>query len=115
MKAGELRERFEFQEREKLPIPGDDHGVTEGGWVHRFECRAKIMPLRRGETVTASRIAGVQPYILTIRMQNAAKAVKTDWHCINKRTGEAFNIRTVEHDPKNASIDMLIEGGVVSG
>lgn len=115
LKAGELRERFEFQERERLADPGDEHGVAEGDWKHRFQCYARLIPLRRGETVLAARLQGVQPHVLTIRAHAQARAVRTDWRCVDMRTQVSYNIRTVEASPDNASIDMLIEAGPADG
>lgn len=115
MRAGELRARVEFQAREALAVPGDEHGTAVGEWRHQFATRAKMVPLRRGEAVIAGRLQGVQPYILTIRAGAAPATLSTDWRVIDKSTGQAFNIRTIERDPKGASIDLLIEAGPTDG
>lgn len=115
MQAGELTVPVEFQAREPLAAPGDENGTAIGAWQLRFTAYAKLVPLRRGESVLAGRLAGVQPYILTIWAQPAADALATDWRVVNRRTGETYNIRTVERDPKGVSIDCLIEAGVADG
>lgn len=111
MKAGELSERFSFEKRDTLASPGDEYGVSEGEWIEQFTCWTKRVPLRRGETVIASRLSGVQPYVLTIRASNQARLIKTDWRAKDARTGDYYNIRTVEQSPDRASIDLLIDGG----
>lgn len=115
MRAGELTERIEFQARAPLDPPGDENGTAIGAWRHQFFASAKLVPLRRGESVLAGRLAGVQPYIMTIHAQPAAANITTAWRVVNARTGESFNIRTVERDPKRGSIDLLIEAGVADG
>ena len=114
MRAGELRERFAFYRRKPLTEPGDGYGTTEGEWLLVFRCRARTIPLRRGETVQAARLSGVQPMILTVRSTMWTRDVATDWRAEDVLTGKTYNIRTVEPDPKGASIDMLIEAGVPS-
>ncbi len=109
MKAGELSERFSFEKRE--PLAGDAYGVSEGEWIEQFTCWTKKVPLRRGETVIASRLSGVQPYVLTIPASNQSRLIQTDWRAKDTRTGLTYNIRTVEPSPDRASIDLLVDGG----
>lgn len=109
MKAGELSERFSFEKRETLA--GDDYGVAEGEWIEQFTCWTKKVPLRRGESVMASRLSGVQPFILTIRASSQSRLIQTDWRAKDTRTGDFYNIRTVEPSADRASIDLLIDGG----
>lgn len=109
MKAGELSERFSFEKREA--VADDAYGVSEGEWIEQFTCWTKKVPLRRGETVIASRLAGVQPFVLTIRASAQARLIKTDWRAKDTRTGEFYNIRTVEPSPDRKGIDLLIDGG----
>ncbi len=115
MRAGELTERFAFEVREDLEPPGDENGTATGAWRHQFLADARLVPLRRGESVLAGRLAGVQPYVMTIHAQPAAARITTAWRCINRRTGQSFNIRTVEPDSVRATIDLLIEAGVADG
>lgn len=110
MKAGELSERFSFEKRETLA--GDAYGVSEAEWIEQFSCATKKIPLRRGETVIASRLSGVQPYVLTIRASNQSRLIQTDWRAKDTRTGLYYNIQTVEPSSDRASIDLLVTGGV---
>jgi hypothetical protein len=115
MRAGQLEHRFRFERRERLAVPGDAHGVTEGGWqVQIAQVPARLVPLRRGEEVLGSRLQGVQPYILTIRSYSATRLIETDWRAVDERTGIAYNIRTVEK-PARDHIDLLIDSGGASG
>lgn len=109
MRAAELSERFSFEKREALA--GDAYGVAEGQWIEQFTCAAKKIPLRRGESVIASRLAGVQPYVLTIRASNQSRLIQTNWRARDARTGKEYNIRTVEPSPDRARIDLLVEEG----
>jgi head-tail adaptor len=116
LRAGELTTPVEFQAREPLAAPGDENGTAIGAWRHQFFAHAKLVPLRRSETVIAARLSGVQPYVMTIRDHTAAKSLATDWRVINRRTGETFNIRTVERDPmKRGQVECVIEAGPVDG
>lgn len=115
MRAGQLEHRFRFERRERLAVPGDAHGVIEGGWQAQLaQVPARLAPLRRGEEVMGSRLQGVQPFILTVRRTSGTDKIDTDWRCVNERDGVIYNIRTVEK-PSRASIDMLIDAGGVSG
>lgn len=113
MRAGEPTALFSFEKRE--PLPGDAYGVSEGSWIEQFRHEVKIVPFRRGEAVIAARLSGVQPYILTIRSFEASRKIETDWRAKDIRTGITYNIRTKEPSPDRASIDMIIEAGVVDG
>lgn len=116
LRAGELITPVEFESREPLPPPGDENGTAIGAWRHQFFAHAKLVPLRRGESVIAGRLAGVQPYVLTIRDKAAAKYLATDWRVKNRRTGETFNITTVERDPaKRGEVSCVIVAGVADG
>lgn len=113
VRAGQLRERFAFDARQ---VVGDDgYGNTLGGWAQVFSCAASVVPLRRGEAVQASRLSGVQPYVLTVRRSSASLQVTTAWRARDVRTGKVYNIRTVEPSSDKVSISMLVEEGVADG
>lgn len=117
IKAGELRERFIFEVREDLSNdspPGDGFGNMQGGWQPQFTVWAKYHPLRGTESVMASRLQGRQPAILTVRASSQTRRITTDWRCRDKRTGEAFNIRSITRYPDRSGYDLLIEGGVAT-
>ena len=120
MKAGELRERFAFDQRDAAT--DDGYGNTIGAWVEQFTCAASMTPLRRGEAVQASRLAGVQPFILRIRASTDSRAVTTAWRARDTRVtstqfpdGKPYNIRTVEPSADRVMIECLVEEGVADG
>ena len=113
MKAGELRERFAFYQRDAAT--DDGYGNTIGAWVEQFTCAAGLTPLRRGEAVQASRLAGVQPFILRIRASTDSRAVTTAWRARDTRTAKVYNIRTVEPSADRVMIECLVEEGVADG
>lgn len=113
MRAGELTERFRFEKRRDTD--GDGLGTSMGKWEPKFTAAAKLRFRRGGEDVLAARLAGRQPAILTIRASRQAHEVAVDWRCVNVRTGAAYNIRDITPTSDRAAIEMLIEGGVVSG
>lgn len=112
MRAGELRERFRFDQR---GAADDGYGTTVGPWQAQFTVAASLQLLRRGEQVVASRLSGVQPGILTVRASEQARQITTEWRAVDARTGRSWNIRTVEPSPKRDRIEMLVEGGVADG
>ena len=113
VKAGHLRERFAFDKRST--VTDDGYGNTLGGWVQAFTCAAGLVPLRRGEAVQASRLSGVQPYILQVRASSESRGVTTAWRARNTRTGKTYNIRTVEPSADRSMIELLCEEGVADG
>lgn len=116
MRAGELTERFRFEKRRDSSPEGDGFGNFEAEWQVQFTVAAKLRFRRGGEDVLAARLAGTQPAILTIRVSRQAWEIRSDWRCVNDRTGEAFNIReepTLNRD--RDGLEMLIERGVNSG
>lgn len=113
MGAGKRRERIAF---EKRAVAADDgYGNTFGGWEEQFVRWASMTPMRRGEAVIASRLSGVQPYILNILADSQSREIATDWRARNVNTDTVYNIRTVEPSASRAEIDLLVEQGVADG
>lgn len=108
MQAGKLRERIAFDKRRVLTEPGDGYGNLVEDWHYQFTTRGGLTPLRRGETVIASRLSGVQPYILLLRASSVTRQITTDWRCRHIDTGKVYNIQTVEPSPDRAEISCII-------
>ena len=109
--AGSLRERLNFQRRSY----GDDgYGTpTVGEFAFAFCVAAAFRPLKGGEDVIASRLAGAQPYIITVRQSSLTRQVTTDWRIEDARTaGRIFDIRTIaDPDGRRAWFEILaVEG-----
>lgn len=114
MAAGSLRERVSFAKRG--PAVDDGYGNTESTFADQFTVAARIKPRIGGsEAVTAARLSGRQPYVITVRYSNQTKQITTDWRAQNARTLENYNIRSVTNtDEKKQYLDLLVEAGVAT-
>ena len=119
--AGELRERITFEQKGL-----DSDGERLGDWNSDDDAvtrAAKLLPLRGGEQVVASRLAGRQPYIITVRRDTATRAITTDWRAYDARnTSRRFAILSIAPHvdpasklPSNAWLDILAEEGGADG
>ncbi|MBO9194331.1 head-tail adaptor protein [Rhizobium sp. 16-449-1b] len=112
--SGALRERLHFQSRAMVD---DGYGNEQAGdFATVFTTAARLTPIKGSEPVIASRLAGVQPYIISIRSCVAARAVTTAWRAVDARNpSRIFNITSAANvDEKNAYIDMMATQGVAS-
>ena len=115
-RAGALRERMHFQKRGDL----DDGwgGVTPGAGPFEtvFTVSAGMRPRTGGEEVTAARLAGRQPYVVTVRNSSQTRAVSTAWQLVDARNEtRVFAITSPLADPdgKNQWLEFIaVEGGV---
>jgi head-tail adaptor len=103
-----------FQRR---PSYDDGFGNEQSGdFATMFSAAAELIPLKGGETVTAARLTGTQPFILRIRSCFAAREVDTAWRVVDARNPtRIFNI-TAAVDPsnKNAWIEIMATQGVAT-
>ncbi|WP_371346228.1 phage head closure protein [Ancylobacter sp. IITR112] len=109
--AGRLRERVHFQSR---TVVDDGYGNTRGAWVTRFTVAAGLRPLRGGEQVMASRLQGVQPYVLTVRQSSQTREVASDWRVVDARdASRVFAITAPPTDPDALGLwlDILVTQG----
>lgn len=109
MRAGLMRERFEFQERE---LVSDGAGNEQGEWRARYECAARRRPLIGGETVLASRLEGRSTARLTIRDNRQSRRITTDWRARDIHSEELWAIRSIVPSEKPGELDILVEKGV---
>lgn len=92
---------------------GDGYGNFEDAWAEQFQRSARIRPLIGGEQVLASRLAGVQPYIITVRRDSQTKLVTTGWRVRDVSDAVEFNITAIiNKDEKNRYLDMMATAGV---
>ncbi|RVQ49516.1 head-tail adaptor protein [Sinorhizobium medicae] len=110
--SGDLREVIEMQTRELI----DDGAGNEqaGPWETVWSAPARIHILRGTEAVMAGRLAGKQTIAITIRWQPEVATLDTTWRAINGRTGDEFNIRSIEPDERKAFVNLLVEKGVAT-
>jgi head-tail adaptor len=105
--AGDLREKITFQRRAETD---DGYGnPISGGWQDQFTVRGRLMPKMGSEAVVASRLQGLQPFILTVRSNHQTRAVTPAWRAVNARTSEVYDIRTAANpDERNAFVEMMV-------
>lgn len=88
--GGALRSFILFQKRGEVD-DGFGNMVPGGAFVTQFPAYANFRPLMRGsaagvEDVFADRLQGNQPYIITVRNQEALKEVTTAWRIVDARS-----------------------------
>lgn len=110
--AGDLRETVEMQTRAEGE---DEYGNPIGGdWATVWSAPARIQILRGTETVMAGRLSGTQTVAITMRWQHEFATMNSAWRAKNGRTGEIYNIRSIEPDERKAFVNILTETGVTS-
>lgn len=110
--AGNLREVIEMQFR---TLVDDGFGNEQAGpWETVWSAPARIQILRGTETVMAGRLGGTQTVAINMRWQPDFATVSSAWRAKNGRTGEIYNIRSIEPDERKAFVNMLTETGVAT-
>lgn len=108
-----MRERVNFQQRGM--VSDGSGGQVPGPFTTVFTCAAEYLPLRGGEGVVASRLQGIQPYIVRVRSSAATRAVTTAWQIKDTRTNKIMNIRAVsDPDGKRQWLEFLAVAGELS-
>jgi SPP1 family predicted phage head-tail adaptor len=112
--AGKLRDRVAFDQRESGA--DDALGAGPGGFVERFTAAAEILPRFGGETVIASRLAGVQPATIKVRYAKDTAQVTPEWRLRDVRTDAIYNIKSiVDPDRRRQWLEILCETGKDDG
>lgn len=111
-RARQLRDRVAFEARDRVV---DNLGNEEGEFSERFTCAAEIRAKFGGEAVTAARLGGEQPAVVTIRMTEATSEINPAWRARDIRTGVIYNIRSIA-DPDGAGcwLELLCQSGVAT-
>lgn len=116
-RAGQLRERVYFQRR---GTTDDGYGNEEGAFERFYPAgsgsvSAEIMPVRGGEQILAARLTGTTMFEVTLRWCSGLANLQADDRCINARTGEVYNIRSIVNpDMKSRWLALTCELGVAS-
>lgn len=108
--AGLLREKVRFERRNDV---SDGAGNQAENWEPLCgPFSARVRPINGKEEVLAGKLAGVQPYEITIRYCQATKAVTTEDRAVDDRTGRAFDITAIQ-DPteRRQWLSMLVKAG----
>jgi SPP1 family predicted phage head-tail adaptor len=113
---GELTERISFQSR---PLVDDGMGglLPGGEFETRFTVWAKLMPLRGGEAVQASRLSGKQPYAIRVWRSSDTRQVNEAWQLVDAHDGSRiFAITAPPTDPDGSRVflDFLCVEGQAS-
>jgi head-tail adaptor len=110
--AGALNSRVTFQRRVEQE---DEFGNVESDWVDQFDEPCRLTPRMGSEAVVAARLAGVQPYSMTVRGSERTRSVTPAWRAVNARTGVEYQIRTCANiDERDAYIEMMVQSGVAT-
>ncbi|HYD66172.1 head-tail adaptor protein [Azospirillum sp.] len=111
-RARQLRERVAF---EKRSVVSDGFGNVRGEFEQQFVCAAAIVAKFGGEAVTAARLSGQQPVVITVRQVGATAEITTDWRARDVRTGVIYNIRSIaDPDAGGQWLEMLCQSGVAT-
>lgn len=90
----------------------DGYGGSVEGWTEALATRAHFRFLRGGEAVQASRLAGRQPVVVTIRRHAGSEAITTAWRMRDTRAGVAYNIRAIVPTDDRMFLELTCESGV---
>lgn len=108
--VGAMRERVAFEVRGNVD---DGMGNPQSGpFAEVYRCAAQITPKMGGETVTASRLTGTQPMLITVRMCRALVDIGTDWRLRDVRSDVVYNIKSLSNpDEKKRFLEIMAVAG----
>lgn len=113
-RPGALRELLNFQQRSFVDDGWGNLSPT-GPFATQFTVHGSLTPRTGTEAVTAARLEGRQPYVLTIRYSAAARGVTPAWRVVDSRDDtRVFAVVSPLADPdgRNAWLECLVvEGG----
>lgn len=108
MQAGKLRELVAFEAANEVD---DGGGGVPGDFAEIFRAHAAFRWLTGTEPVIGQRLQGVQPVVVTVRDQAAARAVTSAWRIHDIRRGTVLAIRAPKPSDKPGHIDFLCDTG----
>ncbi|RUM99033.1 head-tail adaptor protein [Pseudaminobacter arsenicus] len=106
-RAGALRERVNIQGWTEEP---DGYGGTKQVFGTIATVAAHFHPNRGGEAVMASRLAGAQPFVVTLRSSTQTRAI-TPAHKLQdaRNTARMFDIKAIaDPDGRGAWLELLV-------
>lgn len=110
MPQAKRHRRMVFARRETV---ADGRGNFDGAWEDQFTVLAHVVPLKGGEEVIASRLAGVQPVIIRVLASDNTRLVGTHWRATDALSGEVYNIQSkADMTQARHEIDFLAASGV---
>jgi head-tail adaptor len=115
---GQLRHRIAFDARPKID---DGAGNTDGDFEEQFIVSAAVQAKFGGESVTASRLSGRQPFTITVRRSSLTRRITTDWRARDVRSSAdieqqtVYNIQSIaDLDDQREWLELLCETGVAT-
>lgn len=110
--AGQLRERVTVQRRSEV---SDGAGNYLSDWANLYtSLPARIIPLRGGETVIASKLQGTGIVNIVVRYSSESAAVTTEDRIVHG--SETYNIRYISNeDERDRFLTFMCERGVADG
>ena len=110
MGAGARKQVLAYETR--LEIDDGAGNPVSGPWTEQFKMSAQVHPLRGTEAVMASRLQGIQPYLVTVRFSaTTTAAIATDGRLCDTRTGTTYNITSAVPREKRDYVDVLCVAG----
>src|SRR5690554_4862344 len=113
-RRGALRDRLHFQARGSIDDGWGNSVPGAGAFATEFTMDAAMRPRIGGEEVTAARLDGRQPYVVTVRNTTETRGITTAWRAVDARdSNRIFNIVSPPADPdgRNQWIEFLVEQG----
>lgn len=110
----DLRERVRFARRREN---GDDgYGNIQYEWkTIAGPMAARIKPARGTEDVLAQRLSGVGVFEVIVRSSSSTRSLTPEDRCINVRSGEIMNIRSIINtDERNEFLSLMVQSGVAT-
>jgi head-tail adaptor len=114
--AGEMRHRIAFDERQTVD---DGMGNEQGAFVQQFVVAARVRAKFGGEAVSAARLTGQQPVVITVRASSQTDRITTDWRARDVRSDPdpaeqtSYNIRSIaDPDDSGAWLELFCQTGV---
>jgi head-tail adaptor len=109
--AEPLRDKLYLQSR-SLVDDGFGNLVPGGEFETQHEVFANLKPLRGTESVMASRLAGTQPYIITMRASSETRQVNVAWRIVDKNNPDRiFAISAPPTEPERGWLEILATEG----
>ena len=109
MAAGALRELLAYETRQEID-DGAGNPIS-GAWTEQFKAPADVTPLRGTEAVMASRLQGIQPFLVTVRYTAASAAIKTDGRLRDARSGATYAITSAVPRKSRDYVDVMCGEG----
>lgn len=111
-----LREIIRFERRTEV---NDGYGNVTGAWATLLDgIPASVAPAKGNEEVLAGKLTGLTPIVIEARfdpvLAEGADRLTTADRAVNTRTGDVFDIQSIEADPRRRWITIYAEAGGVA-